>query len=452
MLQNVPDVAVAELSARLQHPTSRGLALAVSRAIADGAVAPGDRLPPIRTLATALGLSPTTVSASWALLARSGAIRTDGRRGSTITDQRPSAVRYRRALQGPATFALDLSSGIPDPALLPDLHHALRRVPTDATLSSYLDDPVVPELIDVLRRDWPYAAESFTVVDGALDAMELVARTFLGFGDRVVVEQPTFPPVIDLLEAAGVEVIGVPVDAHGMSAAGLAAALVNGVSAIFIQPRGQNPTGVSLSAGRRAELAALLRGTATIIVEDDSSGAVATNPIVSFGSVLPEQTVHIRSFSKSHGPDLRLAAVTGPAQLIERLTALRQLGQGWTSRLLQRLLLALLTDPRAIEQVASARAEYARRRSAMVAALGREGIAVGGDDGINVWVPVQDEAAATVRLASLGIGVAPGAPFAVRADQPGHVRVTAGLLAERHDEFAAALAAAARATGWSGAR
>jgi hypothetical protein len=69
---------------------------------------------------------------------------------------------------------------------------------------------------------------------------------------------------------------------------------------------------------------------------------------------------------------------------------------------------------------------------------------VGGSDGINIWVPVADETATVVRLASQGIGVAPGSPFAVLPGQPPHVRVTAGLLASEHAEVARAIADAAR--------
>src|SRR5674476_434186 len=76
--------AISAIEERLELPSARGLAQAVSRAVRDGALAPGAKLPPIRAVATQLGLSPTTVSAGWALLARSGAIRTDGRRGTTI--------------------------------------------------------------------------------------------------------------------------------------------------------------------------------------------------------------------------------------------------------------------------------------------------------------------------------------------------------------------------------
>ncbi len=71
MLQNVRALLSA-LEERLDHPTARGLAAAVSRAIADGVLVPGTKLPPIRTVATELALSPTTVSSAWALLAGPG--------------------------------------------------------------------------------------------------------------------------------------------------------------------------------------------------------------------------------------------------------------------------------------------------------------------------------------------------------------------------------------------
>jgi len=446
MLQSVTGV-LSELEQRLAEPSARGLAAAVTRAMRDRVLVDGDRLPPIRTVAEELGLSPTTVSAAWSLLARSGTIRTDGRRGTTVTErQAPGSPRYQRALDRHTAFALDLSTGVPDPALLPDLDRALGAVTGVASPGSYLDDPVLPELAAVLRADWPYAAEQLTVVDGAMDGIELATRVLVGFGDRVVVEQPCFPPLLDLLEANGADVVGVAVDEQGMTVDGLRAALSSPVAVVQLQPRAQNPTGVSLTAARARELAELLDGTGTVVIEDDSAGAIATAEAISLGAYLPDQVLHVRSFAKSHGPDLRLAALSGTAELIGRITALRQLGQGWSSRLLQRLLLALLTDRVAVRQVAASRGEYARRRAGLVDALAAEGIEIGGNDGINIWLPVVDETAAVVRLASRGIGVTPGAPFWTLPSPPPHVRVTSGLLSSDVDvpAMAADLAAAAR--------
>ena len=311
-----------------------------------------------------------------------------------------------------------------------------------ATPGSYLDAPVVPELADLLFADWPYAPDELTVVDGAMDGLELVTRVLVEVGDRVAVEHPGFPPLLDLLEAHGATVVGIPVDRDGMSADALRAA--GRVGAVYLQPRAQNPTGVSLSSERAEELARVTRRWNAVVVEDDSSGAVASADPVSLGTWAPDRTVHVRSFAKSHGPDLRLAALSAPAELAARITMLRQLGQGWSSRLLQRVLLALLTDASAGRTVARARDAYAERRALLVDALASEGIAVGGTDGINIWVPVGDETATVVRLASRGIGVAPGAPFAVLPGQAPHVRVTAGLLATDHAAVAQAIADAAR--------
>ena len=440
---------ISAIESRLDEPTSKGLASAVGRAIRDGVLAPGDRLPPIRELAHELTLSPTTVSAAWGLLTRAGTLRTAGRRGTVVADtSAPRSGRYQQALEHPTTFALDLSTGVPDASLLPGLGGALQALTTAGTPHSYLDDPVLPELHDVLLASWPYPPPALTVVDGAMDGLELVLRTTLQYGDRVIVEHPSFPPILDLLEAVGAEVVGVPLDDEGLVPDALAAALADPARAVVLQPRAHNPTGVAMSAARAKELSALLDGTDVLVIEDDSASALGGPDPVSLGTLLPEQTVHLRSSSKSHGPDLRLAAMSGPAPLVDEIRHRRQLGQGWSSRLLQRILLHLLTDPASRAEVDRARETYAERRLAFTTALAGEGVETVGADGLNAWVPVLDEAAALVRLASQGIGVAPGAPFLVLPDEP-HVRVTCGLLdVDDIPAVAAAVAAAARTGGW----
>ncbi len=442
---------ISAIETRLDDPSARGLATAVSRSVREGVLRPGDRLPPIRVLAHELALSPTTVSAAWGLLLRAGAIRTAGRRGTVIADSAaPRDGRYQQALEHQTQFALDLSTGVPDEALLPGLGGALRTLSSAGTPQSYLDDPVLPELHRVLDDSWPYRPPALTVVDGAMDALELIIRTTLRFGDRVVVEHPSFPPLLDLLEAAGVEVVGVPLDEEGMVPSALAAALERSVQAVFLQPRAHNPTGISMTPARLRLLARVLAKTSALVVEDDSASAISTSPDVSFGSFDPARAVHIRSYSKSHGPDLRLAAMSGAVEVIGEVQRLRQLGQGWSSRLLQRVLLGLLTDSGTRASVARARQEYARRREAFVAALAREDIAVEGTDGLNVWVPVRDETAALMRLAARGVGAAPGAPFAVLPSAHGHIRVTTGLIREHLADVASEVAAAARTVSRSG--
>lgn len=241
-----------------------------------------------------------------------------------------------------------------------------------------------------------------------------------------------------------------PLDEEGLELRSLEEALREPVAAVFLQPRAQNPVGVTMTSARARAIAALLDGTGTLVVEDDSAAGLSAEPLVSLGTWRPEHTAYIRSFSKSHGPDLRLAALSAPAALHRALTARRELGQGWSSRLLQQVLLGLLTSETARDEVTRASSTYAARRAHVVDALAARGVHVPGTEGINIWVPVEDETAAVVRLASRGIGVAAGTPFRVRAAEPGsggHVRVTVGAATGDLDALADALAEAALAGG-----
>jgi DNA-binding transcriptional MocR family regulator len=359
----------------------------------------------------------------------------------------PMATRYRSAMTWRAGLTTDLSTGVPDPALLPTLQHALTNVTTAGTPRSYLDEPVLPELKQVLATDWPYPLQDVIIVDGAMDALDLVIRTHLGIGDRVLIEHPSFTPLVDLLEAVGVELVPIPLQSDGISPQSLRGAVAAGVSALFIQPRAQNPTGITMSEARAHEIADILRDSRVLVIEDDSAGALAMTKPISVGVWAPARTVHIRGYSKSHGPDLRLAAMSAAPDVMEPMLAYRHLGQGWSSRLLQRLLVNLLTDPDALGEVAHARDVYARRRARLVAELARRGVPVGGSDGINIWVPVQDEAAALVLLATYGVGVAPGRAFLLRPEAGAHVRVTCGLVPETDAACVADILSEAAATG-----
>lgn len=444
---------LSEIEERLDLPTARGLAHAVSRAIGDGVLAPGDRLPPIRTVAEQLGLSPTTVSAAWATLARSGTIQTRGRRGTVVMEHHDvGPSRYRRALDVGTPFALDLSTGTPDPELLPDLRPALRRIERAVQPSRYLDDPVLPALAELLRADWPFEPARLMVVDGAMDALELIVAAHVRFGDRVAVEDPFFPPLLDLLEAVGAVPVPVGLDDDGPKPADVREAVDAGVRVLFIQPSAQNPTGASLTEKRVGELARVLRTADVLVVEDDSAGAVASTLGLSLGQALPEKTLHVRSFSKSHGPDLRIAAVGGPGRVVDPLIDRRFLGQGWTSRLLQSVLVDLLTHAPSIRAVERARQTYAQRRAAIVDVLAAKGVSVAGKDGLNIWVPVRDESVAQLRLATRGIGVAGGGPFTLRSAKVQHIRVTTGVVRHGHEEVAGHLAEAARGDAWASPR
>ncbi|MET4703863.1 aminotransferase class I/II-fold pyridoxal phosphate-dependent enzyme [Frigoribacterium sp. UYMn621] len=438
------------IATAVEEATPHGIAATVARMITSGDLAPGDRLPTVRELALDLGVSPATVSHAWQALSGVGLIVSRGRSGSFVmaAPRKWLPPRFQGLAGQLEATRLDLSSGTPDPQLLPALGPALSRVAERAGTASYLDQPVIPELETVLRSSWPYEVQAITVVDGALDALSRAMETVIRFGDRVVVEDPGFPPMFDLLDHFGAVRVPVRLDEDGMRPDLLAEALTLRPTAILLQPRAQNPTGRSLTKARAEELARVIRlsrhASDAIVIEDDHSGEIAVSRDVSLGSWLPGQVLHIRSFSKSHGPDLRIAAIGGPTEIIDRLVARRILGPGWTSRMLQTILHDLLTDSTSISEVNDARRIYRSRQRRLSEALAGHGVTLAPSDGINTWLEVADERSAIVQLAAAGIRVAAGTPF--EASAGGHfVRVTAGLVSRDFDTIAEQLATAARA-------
>ena len=452
-------VPAESVAAFVEDRSPRGIAAAVHRMIRAGQVQPGDRLPTVRDLAQHLGVSPATVSEAWQALGAVGAIHARGRAGTFVRDvaEPTRPTRYLGIGGAPSTeesAALDLSTGTPDPALLPALHEAVERFTSGATAwtSSYLDEPVLPALREHLEQSWPFRAQRLTVVDGALDGLSRIVDQLVGLGDRVIMESPGFPPLIDLLDRAGADVIPVAIDEQGVIPAYLARALRSAPVAVFLQPRAHNPTGTSMTRLRSSQLAEVLAGSRAWVIEDDHCGDISLAEDVSIGQFLPDRCVHIRSYSKSHGPDLRIAAIGGAAEVLDPMVARRMLGPGWTSRLLQAVLLDLLTHADPQETVRQARIAYTRRGTLLREKLKDRGIAASPGDGINVWIPVEDERSALITLAAAGIRVAPGSPFVVTADSttPNAIRVTTGRLPDDEDRIEEVASIIARAAGSAG--
>ncbi|MBW4031840.1 MAG: PLP-dependent aminotransferase family protein [Acidobacteria bacterium] len=433
----------------IEERSPQGIATGIARLITSGDLVAGDRLPTVRDLAVDLGVSPATVSHAWQTLASAGLITSRGRSGSFVRSApREWLPRRYRDLGASHEARLDLSRGTPDPDLLPVLGPALSRISARADTQSYQQLPDIPELHDLMRESWPSPVESITVTNGALDAIDRALSTITRFGDRIVVENPTFPPFMDLLEQYGLEPVPVHLDEQGMIPTEFTRALASSPAMVVLQPRAHNPTGVSLSPARAHELASLLRRSRTaenaVVLEDDHSGAISSKPDVSLASWIPDRVLHVRSFSKSHGPDLRIGALGGPRALVDRVVARRLLGPGWTSRLMQAILYELLTDPDSVAQVDAARDIYQRRQGEVVAAVHAAGGSMRAGDGVNAWLRVSDERSAIVHLAAAGIRVAPGAPFQL-GEPGGFVRVTVGMVREEVAAVGAALASAATA-------
>jgi len=392
----------------------------VETAVREGRVAPGVALPPVRTLAGELGLSPVTVAAAYRELREKGIARGNGRAGTRITGAPP--IGPRPPLVVPAGVR-NLVAGSPDPVLLP----GLPAVTPPARM--YGDPPVLPRLgrlaAERLRADG-IRPDHLAVVGGALDGVERVLQAWLRPGDRVAVEDPGYPPVLDLLTAMNLGALPMTVDDLGVRPGALRDALGRGCQAVLFTPRAQAPTGAAWDAGRAGELAELLASRPGVgVIEDDHAGPVsgAAAQTIAGGA---ERWAVVRSVSKSLGPDLRLAVLAGDAVTVSRVEGRQALGTGWVSGLLQETVAELWADRAAGRLLARAAAEYARRRRYLIDALAGHRVPAAGQSGLTVWMPVTDEPAVTSALLERGWAVAPGERFRI-ASPPG-IRIGTGTL------------------------
>ncbi|MFF4478425.1 aminotransferase class I/II-fold pyridoxal phosphate-dependent enzyme [Streptomyces sp. CY1] len=422
--------SVAGLAARVQDRSARGIAAAMTDLIRAGELAPGSALPTVRALAAELGVSPGTVAEAWAVLRKHRMIATLGRRGSVVSGPPavPHPTRFERVGDFGDHLALDLAVAAPDPALLPPLEKALLAGARTPRLNDYSRTAITDALLAAVRDTWPYRPERWMAVGGGYEGVQLLCQALLVPGDRVAVEDPTAARLLDILEALDVQTVPVACDDQGPLPDSLAQALKARPALFLHQSRAQVPCGWSLGPERSAALAGVLEGAPNvIIVEDDGLGPLTTTPVAVLGAHLPHRTALVRSYSKAYGPDLRIAVVGGPQEIIERARVLRTFGTGWTSRILQDALAHLLTDEDASRCVRDAARRYDERRSALAERLARRGVRTGNRDGLMLWVPVVDETSALVTLAARGITVSPGSRFCVSYARP-HVRVATSRL------------------------
>src|ERR1700758_1579795 len=425
---------------------AEAIASDVEAAISTGALAPGTELPPIRELAAQLGINANTVAAAYRLLRERGAVETAGRRGTRVRDRPATTPRSLRGIVVPAGVR-DLSTGTPDPALLPI--GALRAGSQRRPPVLYGEPAVSAQLAEHARASLSadgVSGEHPPVTAGALDGIERVLTAHLRPGDRVAVEDPGWANLLDLLAALGFSAEPVRVDDDGPLGADVARALRRGARAVVVTTRAQNPTGAAVSAARAAELRELLADPPDALgIGDDHCAGIAGAPL----HTLAETTQHwalVRSAAKAYGPDLRLALLAGDRRTVERVHGRLRLGPGWVSHLLQDLAVSLWRDSAATRLVHKAEAGYTRNRTLLRAALADRGVTSHGRSGLNVWIPVPDETVAITRLLSAGWAAAPGTRF--RIGTPPGMRITvANLVAGEIDPLADAVADAVYALG-----
>jgi 2-aminoadipate transaminase len=335
------------------------------------------------------------------------------------------------ALAG-ATDVITFSGGFPDPATFPteilgqiagrliagDAAVALQYTATEG-LAGVRD--YVAGRLESLEGARPGSGE-LMITSGGIDCMELLAKSYVDPGDVVVVESPTYLGGIMAFRGYEADVRGVPMDGDGMRVDVLADLLAGGLrpKIVYTIPDYQNPTGLSMSAERRTELAALARRYGFLICEDVAYRELgfAAPPPPSLWSLAPDVVLQAGTGSKIFFPGVRLGWAAGPQQVIGRLAVAKQNSDQCSGALGQRMFEEYGRAGHLDRQIVASRALYARRAALVTQALAAHMPAgttwTTPHGGFYVWLTAPD-GVDTVALSAAArerkVAYVPGRPF-----------------------------------------
>jgi 2-aminoadipate transaminase len=265
--------------------------------------------------------------------------------------------------------------------------------------------------------------DELLITSGAVEALELVGKSFVDAGDTVVVEGPTYLGAIMAFRSFEAEVVAVPMDEHGLEVDELARRLGAGLrpKLVYTIPDFQNPAGLTLSAERRRALLELAGRYGFLVVEDVAYRELGFDDgpaLPSLWSLAPELVVQAGTTSKTFFPGVRLGWAAGPAEVVARLVAAKQNTDQCAGALGQRLFEEYARRGWLDEQLARSRALYRGRCTRMLDALGRSmppGLAwTRPAGGFFTWLTLpagEDAVRLAARAGERGVAVVPGTLF-----------------------------------------
>jgi 2-aminoadipate transaminase len=285
------------------------------------------------------------------------------------------------------------------------------------------------------------ADDELLITSGAIEALELVCKSFLDRGDVVVVEGPTYLGAIMAFRGYEAELVAVPMDEDGLQVDELERLLAGGLrpKLLYTIPDHQNPAGVSLTAERRAVLVELARRHGFVIVEDVAYRELGfdDDAAQSLWSLAPDVVVQAGTTSKTFFPGVRLGWATAPADVSAHLVAAKQNTDQCAAALGQRLFEEYVRRGWIDDQLERSRALYRRKCERTLAALERT-MPPGThwthpQGGFFSWLTLPDGVDAgdlARRAVERGVGIVPGVPFFPDGRGGDNVRLSFSLVDE----------------------
>jgi len=453
---------------------SAGLAEVVASAIAEGRLPPGVRLPAERTLATQLGVSRNTVVAAYDRLRQGGLVRTRQGSGTVVggpgePGAGPREARMARTLLPNGIFdgVLGTDEGGTDLRAaywvgadeLPPGAFALDEVGVRDLVGGHGYSPAgIAGLREAFAarltsRGLATAADQVIVTSGAQQALSLVVHYVVDPGDRVLVEDPTYPGMIEALLAAGADVGGVPRSRQGLDLAALRTQLARRAPRlVYLLPTVHNPLGTTIPGPDRALLVRALR-PAPLVVEDLTLADTELRPTGWRPLAADAErdggppVITVGSLSKSMWGGLRVGWLRGPRALVQRLTRMKAIHDIGSSIPSQVIALRLLAHEAEITE--RRRQAVARRLAALQSLLDEQLPGWTWQEptgGLSLWVRIGEVSAIDFAAFATryGVAVAPGPLSSPTASHCDHLRLPYGQPVPVLEAGVARLAAAWR--------
>jgi DNA-binding transcriptional MocR family regulator len=433
MIDWTPDLAASN------KPRYLAIADLIAADMKAGRLAIGDRLPPQRALASRLDIDFTTVARGYAEAQKRGLIESRVGQGTYVRGA-PKAESREKAAAPRRPTIVDLSMNLPpepdDPALIERMRAGVEEVSRDiVALLRYQGFGGAPADKDAAsawlgRRSLVPAQERIFVTPGAHPAIMGALVALATRGETILCEAITYPGVRAIAAQLGLNLIGLPMDDEGISPDAFKDACVRlKPKALYLNPTLQNPTTLTVPAGRRNDLAAIARRYGVPIVEDDAYGFVPVHGPAPFAAIAPDITWHIAGLAKCIGAGVRAAYVVVPdARSGWPFAAAVRAANVMASPFTVALATRWIEDGTADQILRFIRAETAARQ-----ALANEILPPGGYKSdrlsFNIWVTLPrgwTRSAFIGHMRSTGLGVVASDVFTAGGDPPEAVRICLG--------------------------
>ncbi|MGG0413381.1 PLP-dependent aminotransferase family protein [Peribacillus simplex] len=391
--------------------------------IRSGLLQEGMQLPSVRDLSNQLGVSLVTVVKGYNKLEEEkftisiqgkGTFVNAEKRDMINTRQEALSFNWQLSVQDylpRSQFAqfhhvpekIHLSSSMIDPGLLPnryleqEVHQVLSENPK--ILSQYGniqgDEQLRNAMYEYLKRlEVPTAPDNIIVTSGSQQGIDLIARTFVGPGDVVVMEAPTYPGAIDVFRGRGATILTVPVDDSGIRV-DILQNLCDKYKPkiIYTIPTFHNPTGAVMTLKRRRQMLDIAQSIQCIIIEDDPCSEIYFDkkPPASIKSMDQYgHVVYLKSLTKTLAPGCRIGILAASGSIFKRLLAAKANTDLGSPLLTQKAILPFIKSQRMIDHTKKLRTALKIRRDLVLELLSQHAPSeiswVIPKGGLNLWL------------------------------------------------------------------